>query len=63
VSNGDLAALSACGTNVGNAAAGRGVGTLERALHMAGARSAITSSWAVADSAPREFMLEFNRRI
>ncbi len=38
-----LAGLSACDTNVGVRRAGQGVASLQRALHMADARTVITS--------------------
>lgn len=59
----ELAVLSACDTNVGERRSGQGVASLQRALHMAGARSAITSLWKVPDQATRELMLEFYRRL
>ncbi|MFO0984485.1 MAG: CHAT domain-containing tetratricopeptide repeat protein [Planctomycetota bacterium] len=57
----ELAVLSACDTNVGDRRAGQGVASLQRALHMAGARSAITSLWKVPDEATRELMIDFYR--
>jgi CHAT domain-containing protein len=59
----ELAVLSACDTNVGIRRAGQGVASLQKALHMAGARSTITSLWKVPDQATRELMLDFYRRI
>ncbi|MFN0009039.1 MAG: CHAT domain-containing protein, partial [Planctomycetota bacterium] len=59
----ELAVLSACDTNVGVRRAGQGVASLQRALHMAGARSVITSLWKVPDEATRELMTDFYRRI
>jgi len=59
----ELAVLSACDTNVGELRAGQGVASLQRALHMAGARSVVTSLWKVPDQATRELMLEFYRRL
>jgi len=59
----ELAVLSACETNVGLQRAGQGVASLQRALHMAGARSVITSLWKVPDLATKELMLDFYRRI
>lgn len=57
----DLAALSACDTSVGLRRAGQGVASLQKALHMAGVRSVITSLWKVPDQATKELMLEFYR--
>ncbi len=59
----ELAVLSACDTNVGLRRTGIGVASLQRALHMAGARSVITSLWKVADEATKELMLDFYRRL
>jgi len=59
----ELAVLSACDTNVGVRRAGQGVASLQRALHMAGARSTITSLWRVPDEATRELMTDFYRRM
>ncbi|MCE9595378.1 MAG: CHAT domain-containing protein [Planctomycetes bacterium] len=63
LSNCELAVLSACDTNVGLRRAGQGVASLQRALHMAGARSVITSLWRVPDVATKELMLDFYRRL
>ncbi len=59
----ELAVLSACDTNVGVRRAGQGVASLQRALHMAGARSVITSLWKVPDEATKELMVDFYRRL
>ena len=59
----ELAVLSACDTNVGVRRAGQGVESLQKALHMAGARTVITSLWKVPDQATSELMLDFYRRI
>lgn len=59
----ELAVLSACDTNVGLRRAGQGVASLQRALHMAGARSVITSLWKVPDEATKELMVDFYRRM
>jgi CHAT domain-containing protein/tetratricopeptide (TPR) repeat protein len=59
----DLAVLSACDTNVGVYHPGQGVASLQKALHMAGARQAVTSLWKVPDSATQELMLDFYRRL
>ncbi len=63
LSNCELAVLSACDTNVGEARAGMGVASLQRALQIAGARSVITSLWKVPDEATKELMLDFYRRL
>ena len=55
----DLAVLSACETNVGIRRAGRGIQSLQAALHSAGARTAITSLWKVDDAATRRLMEVF----
>jgi CHAT domain-containing protein len=59
----ELAVLSACDTNVGLQRDGMGLASLQRALHMAGARTALTSLWKVPDEATRELMVDFYRRI
>lgn len=59
----ELAVLSACDTNLGVRRAGQGVASLQKALHMAGARTVITSLWMVPDEATRELMVDFYRRI
>lgn len=59
----ELVVLSACDTHAGERRAGQGVASLQRALHMAGARSAVTALWKVPDGATRELMLDFYRRL
>jgi len=59
----ELAVLSACDTNVGDRRAGQGVASLQKALHMAGARTVVTSLWKVADEATKNLMLDFYRRL
>jgi hypothetical protein len=63
LSNCELAVLSACDTNVGVRRAGQGVASLQRALHMAGARTVITSLWRVPDEATKDLMVDFYRRL
>ena len=63
LTNCELAVLSACDTNVGVRRVGQGVASLQKALHMAGARSVITSLWKVPDDATKELMLDFYRRL
>ncbi len=63
LSNCELAVLSACDTNVGVRRAGQGVASLQRALHMAGACTVITSLWKVPDQATQALMTDFYRRI
>jgi tetratricopeptide (TPR) repeat protein len=57
------AVLSACETAVGIRRSGQGVASLQKALHMAGARSVVTSLWKVPDEATRELMVDFYRRV
>ena len=59
----ELAVLSACETNVGFERGGQGIASLQAALHVAGARSAVTSLWRVPDEATRVLMSEFYRRM
>jgi CHAT domain-containing protein len=56
-----LAVLSACETHAGMRRPGQGVSSLQKAMHLAGARSVITSLWKVSDEAAASLMLEFYR--
>ena len=55
----DLATLSACETEAGKVVGGEGVQSFSRAFLAAGARSVLTSLWAVGDRSTAELMLRF----
>jgi CHAT domain-containing protein len=57
----DWAVLSACETGVGDVLADDGVFGLQRAFQVAGARTVVTSLWAVDDAATRAWMDQFCR--
>lgn len=54
-----LVVLSACETSVGVNRPGQGLQSLQKALHSAGVRLAVTSLWPVPDEATRELMVSF----
>ncbi|TWT35357.1 CHAT domain protein [Posidoniimonas corsicana] len=59
----DLVTLSACQTALGEIAPGEGMLGAQRALHIAGARSSLTSLWSVEDASTRLLMSEFYTRL
>lgn len=57
----ELVVLSACDTRAGVARPGLAVASLERAMHMAGARQVLASLWPVDDASGQELMVAFHR--
>jgi CHAT domain-containing protein len=57
----EWAVLSACGTGLGEVAAGEGVLGLRRAFLAAGTRTVFTSLWSVRDKPTREWMAALYR--
>ncbi len=59
----DLVTLSACETALGPEAQGEGLLGLTRAFHYAGARTVLSSLWAVSDRSTAELMRRFYRHL
>jgi len=58
-----LAVLSACNTGVGDVVDAEGVYGLRRALVLAGARTQVMSLWKVSDTATRDLMAYYYKRL
>lgn len=58
-----LVVLSACETGVGEARVGEGVYGLRRALVLAGSEAQVMSLWRVSDSATRDLMVAYYKRL
>ena len=55
----DMVVLSACETGIGQLIEGEGIMSLARAFSYAGAKSVITTLWAVRDKASSDLMIRF----
>jgi tetratricopeptide (TPR) repeat protein len=59
----DLVVLSACHTGIGESDLGDGTASLRRAFKIAGARSVVSSMWAVSDDLTQELMANLYDRL
>jgi CHAT domain-containing protein len=59
----EVVVLSACQTGLGEEAGGEGVLGLQRAFHVAGARTTVTSLWEVPNTATQELMARFYQEL
>jgi tetratricopeptide (TPR) repeat protein/CHAT domain-containing protein len=59
----ELVVLSACDTGLGETAGGEGLLGIQRAFHVAGARSTVATLWKVSDSATQRLMTMFYRNV